>query len=279
MLRYGTEAKAADVVHFQWLPVQAIDRHLLPGRHPRLLTAHDVLPREPKPSQLSGQRALYERMDAVIVHSEHGAARLRDELRLDPGLIHVIPHGALTDLTLPDATVPFARPDGPVVLFFGLIRPYKGLDVLYEAWRALAPDAELWVVGQPRVEVPDAPSGARVVPRFVSDAEAAWCFAHADVVVLPYLEIEQSGVLFTALAFGRAMILSDVGGFPEVDAAAHVPAGDAAALADALDRLLRDDGERERLAAAAREAAATTYAWPAIAERHAALYGRLVGRS
>ena len=79
MLRYRRAARAADVVHFQWLPVQQLDRYLLPA-HPRVLTAHDVLPREPGPGQLAGQRALYERMDAVVVHSEHGAARLRDEL-------------------------------------------------------------------------------------------------------------------------------------------------------------------------------------------------------
>jgi glycosyltransferase involved in cell wall biosynthesis len=274
-------AREADVAHLQWLSVQPIDVHLLPRKVPLVLTAHDVLPREPRRGQLEGQRRLYEHVDGVVVHSAHGRARLVDEVGVDPAKVEVIPHGVLDHLTTlaPVRPPELPEPERPVVLFFGLIRPYKGLDVLYEAWRALAPDAELWVVGQPRVEVPDAPPGARVVPRYVSDAEAAWCFAHADVVVLPYREIDQSGVLFTALAFGRPMILSDVGGFPEVDAAAHVPAGDAAALADALDRLLRDPGERQRLAAAAREAAATTYAWPAIAERHAALYGRLVGRS
>ena len=78
----GARRARADVVHFQWLPVQALDRYLLPAR-PRVLTAHDVLPREPRPGQLAGQRALYERMDAVVVHSEHGAARLRDELGVD----------------------------------------------------------------------------------------------------------------------------------------------------------------------------------------------------
>jgi glycosyltransferase involved in cell wall biosynthesis len=96
------------------------------------------------------------------------------------------------------------------------------------------------------------------------------------VVVLPYREIDQSGVLFTALAFGLPVVLSDVGGFPEVQAALHVPAGDATALAGALERLLGDRAERERLATAARDAAATTYAWPAIAAAHAALYADLV---
>ena len=58
MLRYGRAAKAADVVHYQWLAVPALDRFLLPSRRPRVLTAHDVLPREPRPGQLAGQKAL-----------------------------------------------------------------------------------------------------------------------------------------------------------------------------------------------------------------------------
>src|SRR3954469_4632497 len=135
MLRYRRIARRADVVHFQWLSVQALDVHMLPAKRPRILTAHDVLPREPKPSQLAGQRRLYERMDAIVVHSEHGAARLRDELGLDPATVHVIAHGALTGLTAPAPASPLVRGDGPVVLFFGLLRPYKGVDVLLEAWR------------------------------------------------------------------------------------------------------------------------------------------------
>ncbi len=270
MLRYRRAARAADVVHFQWLSVPQLDRRLLPAR-PVVLTAHDVLAREPRPGQRAAQTALLRQADGVVVHSEHGRGRLA-ELGVDAT---VIPHGVLPIAAVPARPPELAQPSRPVVLFFGLIRPYKGLDVLYDAWRTLAPEAELWVVGQPRMEPPPAPPGAQVVARYVSDAEAAWCFAHADIVVLPYREIDQSGVLFTALASGRALVLSDVGGFPEVEAAAHVPAGDAAALAGALDRLLGDPGERERLAAAAREAAATTYAWPAIAQAHATLYDRL----
>ena len=62
---------SADVVHFQWLPVQAIDRYLLP-RRPTVLTAHDLLPREPRPGQARFQRRLYDAVDAVIVHSAYG---------------------------------------------------------------------------------------------------------------------------------------------------------------------------------------------------------------
>ena len=281
MARYRAQARVADVVHFQWLPVQALDRFLLPAVHPRLLTAHDVMPREPKPSQLAGQRALYERMDAIVVHSEHGAARLRDELGLDPRRIHVIPHGALTGLTLPDPRPPLARGEGPVVLFFGLIRPYKGVDVLLEAWKRAQrpPGAELWVVGSPRMDVSFLHGdGVRTVLRFVSGAELAGAFAAADLVVLPYREIDQSGVLFTALAFGRPLLLTRVGGFPEVaetGAAQLVPPDDADALAQALTELLDDPDRRQRMAAAARAAADGPYSWDAIARRTLALYAAL----
>ena len=92
------------------------------------------------------------------------------------------------------------------MLCFGLIRPYKGVDVLLEAWRGIA-DAQLWIVGRPRMRhrgacEPRAGANVRWVTRYVSDGELAACFRRADIVVLPYREIEQSGVLATALAFG-----------------------------------------------------------------------------
>jgi len=274
MLSYRREARAADVVHFQWLSIQALDARLLPARRPRLLTAHDVLPREPRPGQLKGQKALYERMDAIVVHSEHGAARLRDELGLDPALVHVIPHGALTGLDVPGAA-PFAKPGKPVVLFFGLIRPYKGVDVLLEAWAQANPEAELWVVGMPRMDTAFIHGrNVRTALRFVSGAELAGAFRAADLVVLPYREIDQSGVLFTALAFGKPILATSVGGFPEVGAAELVPPGDPEALAEALTRVLQP-AELERLAAASRAAAEGEYGWDAIARRTLALYEAL----
>jgi glycosyltransferase involved in cell wall biosynthesis len=280
MLRYRrAAARTADVVHFQWLPVQPVDVHLLPDVHPRILTAHDVLPREPRRGQLAAQRRLYERMDGVVVHSEHGRGRLVGELGVDPAKVRVIPHGAFDHLArLPDRPPPF-RTDKPVVLLFGLLRPYKGLDVLLEAWRGIE-DAELWIVGRPfGVELPDPPPpGVRVVPRFVPDADIPAYFRRADVVVLPYREIDQSGVLFTALAFGKALVLSDVGGFPEVaahGAAEVVPAGDAAALGAALARLVGDREARERLAAASARAAREHYAWDRIAASHLEFYADL----
>jgi glycosyltransferase involved in cell wall biosynthesis len=281
-------ARAADVVHFQWLTVQPVDVHLLPRRVPTVLTAHDVLPREPRAGQVRAQRRLYERVDRVVVHSAHGAARLTQELGIDPARVTVIPHGAFTHLAglharLPPELEPAPPAGTPVVALTGLLRPYKGIDVLLDAWRRFGadPPGELWIVGMPRMPVPDArdlPPGVRLVPRFVDDAELAGVLRRADLITLPYREIDQSGVLYAALGLGRPLLLSAVGGFPEVaatGAAELVPSGDPAALHAALAALLADPERRAALARNATTAARTTYSWDAIAAQHVALYGML----
>jgi glycosyltransferase involved in cell wall biosynthesis len=278
-----------DVVHYQWLTMPSLDARLLPPRRPRLMTAHYVLPPAPSRRQLSAARRSFGSMDAVVAHSEHGAARLRDEVGLDPARVRVIPHGAFDYLTrLPNEKplpAELAGAEGPVILFFGLLRPYKGLDLLLDAFSGVA-GAELWIVGNPRMDLASlreraaaAPGRVRLVPRFIDDAEIPAIFRRADLLVLPYRDAEHSGVLYTGLAFGKPMVLSAVGGFPEVaatGAARLVPPGDADALAAALTELTADPLARERLAAAASEAAAGPYSWDAVAARTISLYDELV---
>jgi glycosyltransferase involved in cell wall biosynthesis len=293
MLRYRRAARAADVVHFQWLTVQHLDGHLLPAkrsgaaRRPLVLTAHDILPREPRPGQRKAQRRLYDRFDAIVVHSERGRVRLTGELGLDPARVHVIPHGAFEHLAAERAAAAHPEPppfqtEKPVVLCFGLMRPYKGIDLLLEAWHGIE-DAELWVVGAPRMDIAAlqaaAPPGVRFVPRFIGDTELPSYFRRADLVVLPYREIDQSGVLFTALAFGKPLLLSDVGGFPEIaatDAARTFPAGNAAALRAALGELLGDPHALAEMARRAQIAAAGPYSWRSIGRQTLELYEALL---
>jgi glycosyltransferase involved in cell wall biosynthesis len=288
MLRYRRLAREADIVHFQWLPVQHLDGYLLPDGPPLVLTAHDVLPREPRRGQLAAQRRLYDRFDAIVVHSEHGRTRLVAELGVEGDRVHVIPHGVLTHLAQRPAGVPPPAPpfqtEKTVVLMFGLMRPYKGIDILLDAWRGTPPlaDAELWIAGMPRMDISalqaDPPVGVRFVPRFIGDDELPAYFERADLVVLPYLQADQSGVLFTALAFGKPLLLSDVGGFPEVrstGAARIVPAGDACALGRALRELLADSEARTVMAARARAAAEGRYSWDTVARTHLDLYEAL----
>lgn len=213
-------------------------------------------------------------------------------LGLDPRKVHVIHHGAFEHLA-GVASQPLApeleQVAGAVVLFFGLLRPYKGVDVLLQAWRemAAAAGAELWIVGRPRMDIAplraSAPPGVRFISRYVSDAELASYFRRADVVVLPYSRtdrFDQSGVLATALAFAKPTVLSDVGGFGEVAATGAgvlVAPGDVGSLSAALGRLLGDEAQRSRMAQAARAAAAGPYSWDQAARRTLRLYEELTG--
>ena len=201
------------------------------GRRRSCLTAHDVLPREPRPGQRRAQRRLYRRFDAVIAHSRHGARRLIDELGVDPA------NGARDPprrLRAPrrerrrsdHRKMPRSGP--PVVLYFGLIRPYKGLDVLLDAWAA-GPrrgravdrgDGRGWT---PPSCVPGRPPACASTSASSDDSELPACSPRAQLVVLPYREAEASGVLFTALAFGRPLLVSDAAALPELAATGRRP--------------------------------------------------------
>jgi len=288
MLRFRREADA-DVIHYQWLTVPSLDARLLPARCPRVMTAHYVLPPRPSRRQLASARRAFGAMDAVIAHSEHGARRLRETVGLEPDRVRVIHHGAFDYLTRLPEEKPLAAElqgaEGPVILFFGLLRPYKGLDVLLEAFRQVE-GAELWIAGNARMDLEplrrlatEAPARVRFLPRFVSDAEIPALMRRADVLVLPYRDAEHSGVLYTGLAFGKPMVLSAVGGFPEVaeqGVASLVPPEDPTALAVALSDLVGDEAARHELGEAAARAAAGPYSWDAAAQQTLALYCELL---
>jgi glycosyltransferase involved in cell wall biosynthesis len=272
-------------VHFQWLPLRSLDAALVRRfPRPRVFTAHEALPR-------SARRLLGE-MDAVVAHTRSGRERLVHELEVDPGKVHVIPHGAFDYLTRQRGEAALDPRAGDlegrrVVLFFGLVRPYKGVDVLIEAFASAPPDAVLLVVGMPRMPIAPLERRAaelglaervRFVPRFVADAEIPAYFRRADLVVLPYRAVENSGVVFTALAFGSPLVLSAVGGLGEIaehGAARLVEPGDAASLGVAIAELLAADDARAQLASAARAAAAGDYSWERAAVLTEALYRSL----
>ena len=284
------------IVHFQWLPVPQLDGRLVSRfPRPRVLTAHD-LSRGSGPWSGRRLRALCRHLDALVAHSEEGRRQLTNTLGLPGDKVRVIPHGAFDYLTRLPRELPMDPAVGDlegrkVVLCFGLVRPYKGVDLLIEAFAASPQDAVLLVVGRAMMPIEPLRRRARelgigdrvrFVTRFITDPEIPSYFRRADLVALPYREIEQSGVLFTALAFGRPLVLSAVGGFSEVGerhgAARLVPAGDTSALGAALRELLDDDAARSDLSEASRRAAAGPYSWARAAELTKELYESLVER-
>ena len=274
LVAYRRRAREARLSHWQWLWLEALSTRLLPRDRPQVLTMHNVLRRERPPGRL------IDAFDAVIVHTRLGAELLGAGER-----VHVIPHGAFEHLTrLPDErplAPELAQVEGPVVLYFGVVRDYKGVDVLLKAMHQV-PGAELWVVGRPlgvsmeRLHQLAPPGRVRFVERYVPDAELPAFFRRADVLVLPHRGVDVSGVLFAGLAFGKAMVLSDVGGFRELtadhDAGQLVAAGDPRALGAAIGGLLADPVARHALEQRALAAAAGPYSWDRIAEQTLGVY-------
>ncbi|MEO6998014.1 MAG: glycosyltransferase family 4 protein [Terracoccus sp.] len=213
---------------------------------------------------------LLRRADAHVVHSHHDLELLRAAYGLSeataPGGVTVVPHGPYDHVVQP--TVSAASSGGPgtgdrpfTVLFFGTIRPYKGLEHLVAAFEALpAPlrdDMELRIVGEtwegwtaPVEAALAGPARDRitVVNRYVTDAEARTHFAEADAVVLPYLRSSASGPLHMAMSAGLPTVVTSVGGLVEAAAdyegVTFVPPDDVGALTAALEQLPPQRGRR-----------------------------------
>lgn len=269
-----------DVAHIQWLALPKRDLGWLRRvgqQRPTVFTAHDLLGRSK--SRRDVWIAVCRAVDRVIVHSSRG----RDELLeagIEPERVAVIPHPVF------DSSAHEPSPaNGTTLLFFGLLRAYKGLDVLIRALPQV-PEARLVVAGDPLDPVEPLRRlaeaegvAARIEWRlgFQPDSAVAPLMRKAVAVVLPYRQADSSGVLAAALGHGRPAIVSDVGGLAEAvrefGAGLVVPPGDIDALAAACRALIADPGPSYQGALAARAARG----WDAAAEAHERVYRELMG--
>ncbi|HET7880228.1 MAG TPA: glycosyltransferase family 4 protein [Acetobacteraceae bacterium] len=217
-------------------------------RVPVAVIVHDAEPHpgDRTPLMHSLQRALLRRVDLVVALSSHVASTLRANGSV-PGGTRMLVSG-LPSLAYGPATSP-ADHDGPRrVLCFGRLRAYKGLDLLADALRRLGsrPDLLVRVVGQGQesaaLDALRALPGVAVENRWVPESEIAALLDWADALVLPYREASQSGIAPTALAAGRQVIATRVGGLVEQlegNALATLCDPDAGSLAHALLSILQ----------------------------------------
>jgi glycosyltransferase involved in cell wall biosynthesis len=291
-LRRRIDELDPDIVHFQWL-VHRPDVDLrwlrsIAARRRTVLTAHDLF------SMLDGRadrwRLVFDAVDRVVVHSRRGFEDLV-RLGLAEERIARIPHAVFDSEQGP----PTRGPSGSTLLFFGLIRNYKGIDLLLRALPEIAhhvPEARLIVAGDALDPVDPLRALAhhlgvadRVAWRltFQSESDIDSLMAEADLVVLPYRRrADASGVLASALGRGRPVVVSDVGNLGETvegfGAGEVVPPEDVGALAAACVRLLTDADARERAVEGTR-AARKALTWEASAELHEKLYASILAPS
>ncbi len=278
-LRKHILAEGFDIAHVQWSVIDRVDVPIWKSLPiPVVFTAHNSVGRTSDALSADNLRVF----DAVVAHSAFGADGLRSLGLPEVWQIGMGTFDDYRDMGAPDV-LPVNLGEGPVVSLTGLLRPYKGVDTLLEAWPHVVdriPDAQLVIAGRPMgVELPATPpAGVHVVPRFLDDAEYAWVLKRSDIVCLPYTAIDLSGVLFSALTVGTPVVLSDVGGFGEFvgHGAELVPPRQPAALAETLCNLLERPERLQELSTQATTAAREHYSWPAIASSYTRHYTTLL---
>lgn len=285
-----------DVLHVQFLPLvpRGLPFELWLMKLARMLgvrivyTVHNVLPHDSSPALKDRYRQIYGFADALIAHDEHARKRLGDEFGIAPGKVRVIPHGPLFDEPPVAGSAQRERErlgiaaDACIVVTQGIIRPYKGVPFLLDAWKKVAaahPTAVLRIVGtgddeildgiRKRVQELGLEKSVMLDLRFLTVDEVRTCLDAADVLAYPYKDITTSGALLTGVNYGKAVVATALPAFELLleneRNALLVKYGDVDALAHALERLIAERGLRERLGQTLKQAEFRSTGWREIA--------------
>jgi D-inositol-3-phosphate glycosyltransferase len=317
LIRYPARSKPK-ALHILWNnKFEFFDRTILMLYYKLLgkkvaLTAHNVnqARRDSKDSLLNRAtlKIQYRLCDHIFVHTQKMKGELCQDFDVAEDAVTVIRHpvnNAFPDTELKSAEAKRRlglRDDEKAILFFGRIRPYKGIEYLLDAFRLLSADTQanyrLIVAGEPkkgseeylheiRQSVKRDFNQGQVILRiqFIPDDEMELYLKGADVLVLPYKEIFQSGVLFLAYSFGLPVVATDVGSFREEIVEGRTgflcKPGDAADLAKALETYFTSDlyknlkVHRSEL----KDYANANHSWHAVAELTRNAYAKMLGRN
>jgi glycosyltransferase involved in cell wall biosynthesis len=292
-------SRAPAVLHVQWALLPALDAFFWRRWKAKgwriVYTAHDVAGLDgTTPHVLVGaNRRLFKVADAIATHSERDRAQVIQS-GAEPARVRRVPQGTPGIFQQPSVSQADARRElgldlsRPTILFFGLLKRYKGLLVLLSSLvkvREEIPNALLMIVGK---AVGDSRDYAREISRLCLGDSIRWdqsyvpsrrvglYFASADVVAMPYRAASASAVLLNAYAHSRAVVATTVGGFPEMVCEGNtgflVPPDDPDAFASRLVELLRKPHLAIAMGECAKQHATQHHEWPLIARLTTEIY-------
>ncbi len=201
-----------------------------------IYTAHNILPHEYRKIDYFLTNLVIKSSSRIIVHSNHIKGKLSGIFKTDPNKITVIPHGNfdfyMTNISMNkiEARKKLGLKEvSNIILFFGYIREYKGLDLLLEAFEIAAlkdHNLELVIAGQPASDslqrryqgiIEHSSVKDRIIATFnyIPVNEVSEYLIASDAVVLPYKNIDHSGIVHLAYSFGKPVIATKVGDFEE----------------------------------------------------------------
>lgn len=264
-----------------------------------VLTIHNVSSHENKFFHKIVTRFLLQLTDHVIVHTEAGKRRLVKQGGVTSNRISVLPHGLLIPPSSIDSTKKEAKEaigipaDKKVLLFFGNIRRYKGLDILLNAVAEIVKtdsNVLLIVAGMPwkggaevrkQIDELDISKYVALRLRFIHPDELPLLFQCADLVVLPYRFFDaQTGVGAYALHFEKPMVVTNVGGLPSLvkDKSIVVPPNNVDELAKTITRVIKSPELMAKLSEDSKQMK-KEFDWETIAKETVAIYEQLLGDS
>lgn len=280
-----------DIVHLQgghlWFSL------VLPlVRYPVISTFHDA---QPHPGQGYLRRFFTKFMmyftqrysKHIIVHGKSVKSIMKKRFNLSDDVITTIPMGEISVASFKRRGRKDPTNDESVVLFFGAIQKYKGLEYLIKAEPLITeqvPTAKLIIAGKGDFREYEKMIAHKdkflIYNYYISDEEAGKLFQQCSLVVLPYIEASYSGVIYPAYGFKKPVVVTDVGGLPEVvdDGITGfiVPPKNPEALADAIVKLLKDEKLRRNMGEKAYKKLKTDLSWDKIAEKTIVVYEKVI---
>jgi len=281
------QASRADIFHIvashAWNPILGLLLSFL--KKPLIFTLHDPEHHLGTPVYMRISDALLlKESNAVIVLSNLGREQLLAKGLVRNKIFH-IPHGVYSFFT-EFRTKHLVQEK--MILFFGRIEPYKGLDILLAAFSRVAdtlPGWKLVIAGNgdltPYLTALHHPQ-IEVINKYIPDEETADLMERCRMVVLPYIEATQSGVIPIAYAFARPVIATDVGSLKEMVIHGRtgllIPPGDSIKLAQTIKTLATDDLFCSQMGHYAFEWSRSEWSWERIAQLHFELYSKVIER-